>query len=139
MTEDAKRLLLLNAAEIDDLYACAEVHPMHFVKTKPDLAAKIGAAMRPACPEPGDDWSKLMCVLLQPGMSIDTHEHRRHTVLFYPDGTNDPLRVEIPAGYREIYPDFGTVLYLPPGTPHSVPAVRTRRLSVAMLVERSRP
>ena len=81
--------------------------------------------VRRACPKLGGDWVKFMAVMLKPGIGIDLHQHPEHTVLFFPQDC-EPVTVT---------PKAGSMLYLPPGTEHSVAAVKEPRLSVAMLVD----
>ncbi len=67
-----------------------------------------------------------MTVRLQPGERIGPHKHVYHTMLYYPE----------PAEPVVITPQPGTLLYLPPGTQHEVPAVKRERVSIAMLIEK---
>jgi len=70
------------------------------------------------------DIFKFMQVDLSPGQNIKAHKHAHHAVLYYPDNA-DPVIVT---------PEAGTMIYMPPGTVHEVPAVLTARTSIAMLV-----
>ena len=81
--------------------------------------------MMAACPAQGEP-VKFMTVKLEPGERIDAHQHKRHAVLFYPESTNAHIIIK---------PKAGTMLYLPPGTVHTVPRVERHRLSIAMLIE----
>lgn len=81
--------------------------------------------MMAACPAQGEV-VKFMTVKLEPGERIDSHQHKRHTVLFYPESTNAHIIIK---------PKAGTMIYLPPGTGHAVPQVERHRLSIAMLIE----
>lgn len=86
---------------------------------------ELAALMRNACPITGDSWSKFMRVELKAGDTIPAHEHRRHTVLYYPQAA-DPIIVT---------PGAGSLVYLSPGTTHAVPNVDRQRISFAMLVD----
>ena len=81
--------------------------------------------LRRACPKLGGDWSSYLAVMLPPGQNIKAHKHIQHTVLYYPSA----------AAPISITPEPGTILYLPPGTVHSVDPSDLPRLSVAMLVD----
>ncbi len=83
----------------------------HFADT--ELGARLARGMRKACPLTGTSWDKYLTVYLRPGQDIPAHEHRRHTMLWYPDGS---------------------LTYLVPGITHSVDRVTVERLSVAMLI-----
>lgn len=85
----------------------------------------LAAAMRAGVPRKGEDWDKFIAVLLKPGENIKAHKHVYHTVLYYPEDC-EPVVFE---------PTAGAILYLPPGTVHSVPQVKDARLSAAMLVK----
>ncbi len=91
------------------------------VHDDPDLAR----LMRHACPLSGNDWTKFMRVELIRGDTIPPHEHRRHTVLYYPQAA-DPIIVT---------PCAGALVYLSPGTTHAVPVVDRPRVSYAMLID----
>ena len=96
------------------------------------LGQHISAAMRRACPVPGQDWDKFMTVLLPPGKGIAKHQHKRHTILYYPRSCYG-LVVE----GRKWRLQAGSMHYLPPGTNHAVFAATipgVERLSVAMLI-----
>ena len=83
----------------------------HFENT--ELGNRMARAMRQAAPLAGTSWDKYLTVYLKPGQDIPAHEHRRHTMLWYPSGE---------------------LTYLVPGITHSVPRVTVERLSVAMLI-----
>ncbi len=85
----------------------------------------LAAAMRAGVPKKGEDWDKFIAVLLKPGENIKAHKHVYHTVLYYPESC-EPI---------VFTPTAGAILYLPPGTKHSVPVVKDARLSAAMLVK----
>ncbi len=89
---------------------------------------RYSTMMRDACPVPGEDWYKFMTVRLLPKARIGPHAHVYHTVLYYPE-IAEPVYIT---------PQPGTMLYLPPGTIHQVPAVQRERLSVAMLIEKAK-
>ena len=74
---------------------------------------------------PGYDFKNLIMVHLKPGENVRAHEHADHTALYYP-ADSDPITIT---------PTAGMIIYLPPGTPHVVPPVKSERVSVAMLVE----
>lgn len=95
---------------------------------KPGEQVKLAYKMRAACPLPGGEFDKFMQVELSPGQRVAHHAHKRHAVLYYPE-TADKLIV---------YPEAGTMLYLPPGTFHEVPPVLTHRISIAMLIGESK-
>ena len=86
---------------------------------------ELARLMRHACPVEGHSWSKFLRVELGPGDTIPAHEHRRHTVLYYPQAA-DPVIVT---------PGAGSLVYLSPGTTHAVPLVDRPRVSYAMLVD----
>ena len=85
---------------------------------------ELSALMRHACPVKGDSWDKFIRVELDPGDHIAPHEHREHTVLYYPMSA-DPIIVT---------PGAGSLVYLSPGTTHEVPDVSRPRVSFALLV-----
>ncbi len=93
--------------------------------TRLNCNCALSKLMRSVVPVPGDDYQKLLLVQLEPGQRIGEHAHKEHTVLYYPEDAA-ALRVTSVAGM---------VIYLPPGTPHSVPTVERARRSVAMLVD----
>ena len=84
--------------------------------------------MRARFPFTGHEWDKYLTVYLKPGQDIPAHEHKRHAVLWYPESTS-----VVVAG-QEMKLAAGEMIYLEPGTTHSVPRVTVERLSVAMLV-----
>lgn len=84
--------------------------------------------IRAACPVPGDAWFQFMEVTMQPGENIKAHQHRQHLVLYYPEA----------AGPVIVTPEPGTMLYLPIGTRHEVPPVKSARRSIAMLIEETK-
>jgi len=73
----------------------------------------------------GHSWVKFLRVEMNAGDHIAPHEHRRHTVLYYPQAA-DPVIVT---------PGAGCLVYLSPGTTHEVPKVDRPRVSFAMLVD----
>ncbi len=87
--------------------------------------SSLAAAMRKAVPRDGTAWDKFIAVLLKPKENIKAHKHVYHTVLYYPEDCEPVV----------FTPTAGAILYLPPGTVHSVPPVKNARLSAAMLVE----
>ena len=91
---------------------------------KPADEPEIYRVMRRAYEGPGEV-QKFMRVKLEPGERIDSHQHRRHAVLYYPEATNAHIIIK---------PQPGTIVYLPPGTIHSVPQVERHRQSIAMLI-----
>ena len=86
---------------------------------------ELAELMRSVVPLPGNEYSKLLLVHIGSGERIGKHEHRQHTVLYYPAGASDIV----------VKPVEGMIIYLPPGTPHHVPTVKGDRVSVAMLVD----
>jgi len=114
---------------VAELKRLAAIGHHEFLKT--DRWLPIVKAMRAKCPVPGDDWHRLLAVSLPVNDGIPEHSHpRKHTVLFYPEAC-DPVLIEgVP-----FHPDKGTMLYMKPGTNHSVPPVETERLTIAMLVK----
>ena len=93
-----------------------------------DPEFKYAGMMRHACPLDGIEWYKFMTVRMQAGERIGPHKHVYHTVLYYPE----------PAEPVTVTPQPGTILYLPPGTLHTVPAVKRERVSIAMLIEKEK-
>ncbi len=91
---------------------------------KLDCNCKLAELMRSVVPEPGVDIAGHLLVQLKAGERVGRHEHKEHTVLYYP-ADSAPIVVT---------PVAGMVIYLPPGTPHAVPTVEGDRLSVAMLI-----
>ena len=89
-----------------------------------DPENEYAEAMLNACPV-GEHWFQFMAVEMQPGENIKAHAHRQHLVLYYPEA----------AGPVIVTPEPGTMLYLPIGTRHEVPPVKSARLSIAMLIE----
>ena len=85
---------------------------------------ELAHLMRHHCPVKGDSWVKFLRVEMQAGDHIAAHEHRRHTVLYYPQAA-DPIIVT---------PGAGCIVYLSPGTTHEVLTVDRPRISYAMLV-----
>ena len=83
----------------------------HFEDT--ELGNRLATNMRKSFPFGGHSWDKFLTVYLRPGEDIPAHQHKRHTMLWYPDGS---------------------LTYLLPGITHEVPRVTVERLSVAMLV-----
>lgn len=73
---------------------------------------------------PGFEFERLLLVNLKKGERVGKHQHKEHTVLFYPADSAAVI----------VNPIAGMVIYLPPGTPHCVPTVDNDRLSVAGLV-----
>ncbi len=97
---------------------------------KPDdiVMGAVGEMMRDHCYVPGRDWYKFMEVTLKKGERIGPHKHVYHTVLYYPEAACPVI----------VTPEPGTILYLPPGTQHEVPAVKKPRISIAMLIEKEK-
>jgi hypothetical protein len=122
-----KRKLLLTDDQLAELKVAAEIHPLEFLKTP--LGMVIGLAMRAVCPIPGGGWDKLMSVTLQPGKGIPSHQHKRHTILFYPEDC-DPVVLD----GKTTHPKAGDILYMKPGLVHHVPPATKPRLSIAMQV-----
>ncbi len=85
----------------------------------------LAAAMRAGIPRDGQAWDKFIAVLLKVGENVKAHKHVYHTALYYPESC-DPIIFT---------PTDGAIVYLPPGTKHEVPPVKTARLSAAMLVK----
>ena len=98
----------------------------HFEAT--ELGNRIATSMRKRIPVSGQQWDKFLTVYLKPGADIPAHQHKRHAVLYYPEAT------KVVIGSEPVDLGRGEMLYLPPGTLHSVPRVTAKRLSVAMLV-----
>jgi len=86
---------------------------------------KLAELMRAAMPIPGDDYKRMVLVDLKPGERVGRHQHKQHTVLYYPKD----------AGPVIVTPVEGMIIYLPAETPHHVPPGTEPRLSVAMLIE----
>lgn len=80
--------------------------------------------MRGVVPGPSTDIKGMLLVHLDPGERVGLHQHKEHTVLYYP-ADSAPIVVT---------PVAGMIIYLPPGTPHAVPTVDGERVSVAMLI-----
>jgi len=119
---------ILSPAEIVTLQKAAQKHPLTIRQT--DLGKAIALTMRRACPVSGKEWSKFMTVLLKPGEGVPRHQHKRHTILYYPEACT-PVFV---AGYQ-VQPYRGMILYIHPEVEHRVEPVAESRLSVAMLVD----
>ena len=98
----------------------------HFEDT--ELGNRIATSMRARFPVEGWSWDKYLTVYLKPGQDIPAHEHKRHAVLWYPEATT------VIVDSKEQHVLAGEMLYMKPGTTHSVPRVTVERLSVAMLV-----
>jgi hypothetical protein len=122
-----KHRIKLTDEQLAELKSAAEKHPLALHEIP--IAATIGLAMRCACPVLGCDWDKFMTVLLQPGESISSHQHKRHTILYYPEDC-EPVVVN----GEVIEPKAGQIMYMEPGVVHHVPKVTRTRLSVAMQV-----
>ena len=86
---------------------------------------KLADLLRSVIPVTGIDFSKMIVVDLAKGERVGRHTHAYHTALYYPSDAS-PITVE---------PIAGMVIYMPPGTPHAVPAATEKRVSLAMLVE----
>lgn len=97
----------------------------HAITCNCKLAGKLATLMRSTIPVEGIDFTNLIMVDLKAGERIGRHTHKFHTALYYPADT-EPILVE---------PVAGMIIYLPPGTPHSVPTVNESRASMAMLVK----
>ena len=126
--------LELDSSELDELWLLASKEQLRAPAraldvTKSDLAFGIAEVMRSHCPAPGDTWDTLTIVIMKPGASVDLHQHDRHTIIYYPEAC-DPIVV---AG-KQIDLAAGHILYIPPNTPHEVPAVKRTRLCVGMLI-----
>jgi len=119
---------VLTPAEIVILQKAAKKHPLTIAQT--ELGKAIALTMRRACPVSGREWSKFMTVLLEPGKEVARHQHKRHTILYYPEACSEV----VVAGYH-VQPYRGMILYIHPEVEHHVPPVSETRLSVAMLVD----
>ena len=121
--------LELSDAQIAEVRKCAEKHALELGKTH--LGGIIGQAMRSVCPVPGTSWDRLITVILpiKGRPTVPPHAHKRHLILYYPEAC-----ASVVIDGDEIFPLSGMMIYAPPLTEHSVPAVKTPRLSVAMLV-----
>ena len=86
---------------------------------------KLAEVMRGAIPVDGRDFVRMLKVHLEPGQGVSDHNHAEHIALYYPAAA-EPIVVT---------PLAGMIIYLPPGTPHTVPKVKGERVSVAMLVD----
>ena len=128
MPSTAAGFFLLDDKELSIVWAFAKRKRCtpHFEIT--ELGYRIAKAMRRHFPVPGKVWDKYLTVYLKVGQDIPAHEHKRHAVLWYPE----PTMVLIEKRERELL--AGEMIYLEPGTTHSVPRVTVERLSVAMLV-----
>lgn len=85
---------------------------------------RLAVDLRGAIPVEGIDYKNIIEVHLKPGESVKLHDHKDHTALYYPAAA-EPITIT---------PIAGMIIYLPPGTPHAVPAVTNERVSIAMLV-----
>ena len=92
---------------------------------KLECDCRLAEIMRSFVPLPGYDRQKLILVHLAAGEQVGMHEHREHSVLYYPED----------AAAIMFEPKAGTMIYLPPGVRHSVPKVSEDRVSLAMLVD----
>jgi len=92
-----------------------------------DPENEFAEAMLNACPVPGRRF-KFMAVTMQPGENIKAHQHRQHLVMYYPEAAESII----------VTPEPGTMLYLPIGTRHEVPPVKSARFSLAMLIEETK-
>ena len=96
----------------------------HKLRCTPD-DCQVAAAMRGFCPVPDRIFKKFILVELESGDTVAEHQHPEHTVLFYPKDSSPVM----------IQPTAGTMIYLPPGTLHSVPPPGKNRLSLAMIID----
>lgn len=96
----------------------------HKLKCTPESCA-VAAAMRGFCPVPDSAFKKFMLVELKSGETVAEHQHKGHTVLYYPKDASPVM----------IQPTAGMMIYLPPETPHSVPPPGKNRLSLAMIID----
>ena len=86
---------------------------------------KLSYVMRDMIPLPGAEFRKLIMVQLEAGEYVAEHSHKGHAALYYPMDSSSIC----------FEPRAGTVIYLPPGTKHSVPPVDVDRISFAMIVD----
>jgi hypothetical protein len=101
----------LDDNELEQVWAMAKRHANDLGRS--EIGDRLFDAMYAACPV-HNQVSKFLSVLLRPGQEIAPHKHRRHAMLWYPDGA---------------------IRYIAPGTVHGVLRVTVQRLSVAMLVD----
>ncbi len=92
---------------------------------KINCKCELAELMRQVIPVPGTAYRKMILVALERGESVSVHEHRGHSALYYPADSSPVI----------VHPRAGMIIYLPPGTEHSVPPVGPPRVSVAMIVE----
>lgn len=101
-----------SAVDLDHIWYMARRHANDLGRSV--IGKQLSCAMYKACPVAGEV-TKFLSVLLRPGQEIKPHSHKRHAMIWYPDGR---------------------IKYIAPGTVHDVPRVTVERLSVAMLVSR---
>ena len=116
----------LTDTELAELWRHARRHANDLGRS--ELGGRLATNMRISCPVAGSTWSKFLTFLLMPGRGLSSHKHQRHAMLWYPQET-----VLVVAG-ENMRCATGSLLYLPPNTPHHVPPSTVERLSVAMLV-----
>jgi hypothetical protein len=117
-------------SEREQIWAMARRNSLDFGRSQ--LGDQIATAMRGRIPVEGWEWEKLLTVLLEPAgrrQHIAAHFHKRHLMMWYPQAAS----IWIDKDERKC--EAGEMLYVPPGTLHSVPRVTIERLSVAMLVD----
>jgi len=85
----------------------------------------LAEVLRSFAPLSGDEYRALVLVELKPGEGTPPHNHKHHTVVYYPQDAR-PITIE---------PKAGMLLYMPPGTPHNVPPGDAARVSVAMVID----
>ena len=113
-------------SEREHLWAMARRHANDLGRS--ELGARLSHAMRAQCPVAGSV-TKYITVLLAAGKDIPLHQHKRHLIMFYPESCEPIVVNGIPVEL-----EAGSILYVPPLTPHNVPQCRVDRLSVAMLI-----
>ncbi len=90
-----------------------------------NCTCELAQLVRNFAPVAGDDYRTMVLVELQPGESLDDHKHDHHTVVCWPVDAS-PITIE---------PKAGMLLYMPPGTKHTVPPGDAARVSVAMVID----
>ena len=120
--------MILTPRQIASLHQAAKEDPWKIGQM--EFAPELAREMRAKCPIPGNDWDRLITVIMQKGNSLPEHKHKRHTMVYYPERDTDPISLE----GRLYYPYQGEIIYIKPMLLHEVPPATKRRLSVVMQV-----
>ena len=77
--------------------------------------------LRPHIPLPGDGWTYLWRLEIQPGSEVTEHHHHHWVACFHEAPEPGEPQIELVVEGRLIFPVSGEVIQIPPYTLHSVP------------------